>query len=291
MDTRVRGGEPVARGLVPVNGRRSRWTLLVRFLDSPGVKLVTRLVAAVTLGFFANLLSDASSDSGSLLELPVRLGWWIVLAPIGVAMLVFDLFSDLRSDRRSVEAERDAHRRSLGRIVDANERITATMLLLLAKSAQSANFNIHLFYGEEIDGRVALVKDRRAVYETEHFPANYALDHAYPDTDELVICDAFNRNEIQYEELPVTHPDRYNERIRTKVDPQISWVLACPMHVDNAQPAGVICAFGEQLVFADAAARRTFGSLLTLAGSVLSASRSLIQEERRDLERDPVAAR
>ena len=164
MDTRVRGGEPVARGLVPVNGRRSRWTLLVRFLDSPGVKLVTRLVAAVTLGFFANLLSDASSDSGSLLELPVRLGWWIVLAPIGVAMLVFDLFSDLRSDRRSVEAERDAHRRSLGRIVDANERITATMLLLLAKSAQSTNFNIHLFYGEEIDGRVALVgKDRRTM--------------------------------------------------------------------------------------------------------------------------------
>jgi hypothetical protein len=130
---------------------------------------------------------------------------------------------------------------------------------------------------------MARVKDRRLTYETEHFPANYASDHAFPDTDELVICDAFNRSEIRYEELPVTHPERYDERIKSKVDPQISWVLAAPMHVENGQPAGVICAFGEQRVFTNPVVRRNFESLLALAGSVLSASRSLIEDEQRDV--------
>jgi hypothetical protein len=269
----------------PIIGRRRR--IVAQLMDSPGVKLTTRLMAAVTLGYFVNVLSEASSNSRSIGELPARLGWWIILAPIGAAMLIFDLFSDLRSDRRTVEAERDAHLRSLRRVVDVNDRITAAVLLLLAKSGQSPNFNIHLFYRGDIGGRAALVKDRRLAYETEHFPANYALDHAFPDTDELVICDAFNFNEIRYEELPVTHPQRYNERIKSKVDPQISWVLAAPMHVENSQPAGVICAFGEQRVFADPVARRSFESLLALAGSVMSASRSLIEDEQRDV----VAAR
>lgn len=255
----------------------------IRLTDARGFRLTSRLIGAGTLGYFVNLLSDASANSTSLLELPARLGWWLALAPIGVAMLVFDLFSELRTDRRIAAAEREAHRRSLSRIVDANERITSSMLVLLAKAARSANFNIHLFYRQEVEDRTALVKDRRIVYETEHFPANFALDHAFPDADELVICDAFNNNQICYEELPVDHPERYNERIHDKVDPQISWVLACPMRVDNEQPAGVICAFGEERVFSDAAVRRNFGSLLALAGGVLSASRTLIRDEYRDL--------
>lgn len=118
----------------PITSRRRR--VAERVMDAPGVKLVTWLVAAVTLGYFVNVLSEASSNSRSIGELPARLGWWVVLAPIGVAMLIFDLFSDLRSDRRTVEAERDAHLRSLGRVVDVNDRITATVLLLLAKSGQ-----------------------------------------------------------------------------------------------------------------------------------------------------------
>lgn len=254
-----------------------------RIVDARGFRITSRLIGAVTLGYFVNLLSEASSNSQSFLELPARLGWWTALAPIGVAMLVYDLFSELRFDRKILAAERKAHRKSLARIVAANEHIVSSVLVLLAKSAHSPNFNLHLFYRQDMDGRTALVKERRLVYETEHFPANYALDHAFPDTDELVICDAFNADEIRYEELPIDHPSRYNDRIRGKVDPQISWVLACPMHVDNESPAGVICAFGEQRIFSDPATRRGFESLLTIAGGVLSTSRSLMRAERRDL--------
>jgi hypothetical protein len=253
-------------------------------MDARGFRLTSRLIGAMTLGYFVNLLSEASSNSRNFLELPARLGWWIALAPIGVAMLIYDLFSELRLDRKVLSAEREAHRKSLARIVAANDYIVSSVLDMLRKSPHSSNFNIHLFYREMIGDRVALVKERRLVHETEHFPANYALDHAFPDTDELVICEAFNSDEIRYEELPTDHPSRYNERIRGKVDPQISWVLACPMHVEHEQPAGVICAFGENRTFSDPLVRRVFESLLAAAGGVLSTSRGLISAECHDLD-------
>jgi hypothetical protein len=259
----------------------------LRLLDSPKFKLLVKVGAVLVLGFLVNIISNAVSESASIGDLPKKLGWWILLAPLGVTMLGLDFLGDLRGQRGILTASRAAHRDSLERVVQTNERVTASTIQLLARSTKyRVGLNIHLFHRQDVDGRTALVKDRKAVYETEHLPVNHTLDVAYPDTDELVICDSFNRDEIIYEALPPTHLDRYNERIRNKVDFRIGWVLACPMHNEHARPAGVICAFGERIVFHDEPSRRHFESLMSLAGDVLAAGRKLADQERRKADCD-----
>ena len=256
-------------------------------VDSAKFKLVVKIGAVLVLGFLVNVISNAVSESASVAELPSRLGWWILLAPIGVAMLMLDLLGDLRSQRGIVSADRAAHREALARIVAANERVTSSTIQLLAKSLRhKPGLNIHLFFREEINGRTALVKYRKVSYETEHLPVNHTLDTAYPDTDELVICDAFNRDETCWEMLPPTHAERYNERIKNKVDTRIGWVLASPMHVEHGRPEGIICAFGERTIFHDDASRRHFESLMSLAGDVLASGRLLAAQERNKADHD-----
>lgn len=266
---------------------RTAVTSRLSMVDSPRFKLFIKIGAVLVLGFLVNVISNAVSESASVAELPGRLGWWVLLAPIGVAMLALDLLGDLRGQRGILSADRAAHRESLTRIVEANERIATSTVQLLAKSLRHrTGLNIHLFFREELDGRTALVKYRKVMYETEHLPVNHTLDVAYPESDELVICDAFNRDETCWEILPPTHQERYNERIKNKVDTGIGWVLASPMHVENARPEGVICAFGERQIFHDDAGRRHFESLMSLAGDVLASGRVLAALEWERAGRD-----
>ncbi|MDF5755674.1 hypothetical protein [Spongiactinospora sp. TRM90649] len=196
-------------------------------------------------------------------------------------MLIFDLINDILTQRAAAAAERKAHLESLKRLKESNRQIILSLLQLIGRSPRRGNVNVHLFYADGVDGRTVLRKDRLVYYECEDLPLNHSLDIAYPDVDELVICDSYRGDEIIYEELPVTHPERYNARIKNKVDPQITWVLALPMHRENETPAGVLCAFGNKRVLAEAAVRRTFQGLAVGVTDVIVRLKVLETEEEK----------
>ncbi|WP_157383181.1 hypothetical protein [Nonomuraea coxensis] len=250
------------------------------------LRILLKISVPTTLGFFANLVANTVSDGQRLASVPGRLGWWNLLLPIGVALLIFDLMNDMLTRRAAATAERNAHLESLQRLRENNRQIISSLLQMVGRSPRRGNVNIHLFYAGSLDGRTVLRKDRLVYYECEDLPQNFSLDVAYPDTDELVICDSYRSDEILYEELPVTHPERYNARIRNKVDPQITWVLALPMHREDAAPAGVLCAFGNKRVLTDATTRRTFQSLAVGVTDVIVRLKALeLEEETRVTER------
>ncbi|WP_157548293.1 hypothetical protein [Nonomuraea candida] len=225
------------------------------------------------------MVANTVSDGQRLASVPGRLGWWNLLLPIGVALLIFDLVNDILTQRAAAAAERNAHLESLRRLKQSNQQVLSSLLHTMGRSPRRGNVNVHLFYADTLDDRRVLRKDRTVYYECEDLPLNYSLDVAYPDTDELVICEAYNNDEILYEELPVTHPERYNPRIKNKVDPQITWVLALPMHRDDDTPAGVVCAFGNKRVLSDPAGRRSFQSLAVGVAEVIVRLRALEREE------------
>lgn len=249
------------------------------------VRVLIKLSVPTTLGFFANLVANSVSDGQELSSVPGRLGWWNLLLPIGVALLIIDLVNDILTQRAAERAEKRAHSEVLRRLKDNNKQVIRSLLHLMGRSPKKGNANIHLFYSDTLNGRTVLRKDRSVYYECEDLPHNYSLDVAYPDTDELVICDSFNNDEIIYEELPPTHPERYNSRIKNKVDPQITWVLALPMHRDNDTPLGVLCAFGNKRVLSDSAMRRAFQGLAVGITDVIVRLKTLeLEEEKRASE-------
>ncbi|MEV0352083.1 hypothetical protein AB0H88_40500 [Nonomuraea sp. NPDC050680] len=193
--------------------------------------------------------------------------------------------NDILTQRAAAVAERNAHRQSLGRLKENNRQVISSLLQTMGRSPRRGNANVHLFYADTVGDRTVLRKDRLVHYECEDLPLNHSLDVAYVDTDELIICDSYKNDEIVYEELPVTHPERYNARIKNKVDPQISWVLALPMHRENDTPAGVLCAFGNKRVLSDDAIRRSFQSLAVGVTDVIVRLKALELEEERATER------
>ncbi|GAA5084764.1 hypothetical protein HNP84_010149 [Thermocatellispora tengchongensis] len=249
--------------------------------DSVALHILIKLSVPATLGFFANLVANTVSDGQKLASVPGRLGWWNLLLPLGVGLLIFDLMNDILTQRAAAAAERNAHLESLKRLKENNRQIISSLLQMIGRSPRRGNVNVHLFYADVLDGRRVLRKDRQVYYECEDLPHNYSLDVADPDTDELVICESFRSDEIVYEELPATHPERYNARIKNKVDPQITWVLAIPMHRENDAPVGVLCAFGNKRVLADAAVRRSFQSLAVGVTDVIVRLKAIEEEEER----------
>lgn len=232
-------------------------------------RILIKLSVPLTLGFFANLVANTVSDGHRLASVPGRLGWWNLLLPTGAALLILDLINDILTQRAAAAAERKAHLDSLVLLRENNRHIILSLLLLLAKSPRRGNVNVHIFHAARVNGKTALRKDRQVWYEYEDLPLNHSLDMAYPDTDELIICDSYNDDEIIYEELPTTHPERYNERIKNKVDPEITWVLAIPMHREDQTPAGILCAFGNKRVLSDVAVRRSFQGLAVVVADII----------------------
>ncbi|MFI6454084.1 hypothetical protein ACIBF6_21290 [Streptosporangium amethystogenes] len=243
------------------------------------LRVFIKLSVPMTLGFFANLVANAVSDGHRLASVPGRLGWWNLLLPTGAALLILDLINDILTQRAAAAAERKAHLESLTLLRENNRHIILSLLLLLAKSPRRGNVNIHIFHAARLNGKAVLRKDRQVWYEYEDLPLNHSLDLAHPDTDELIICDSYNNDEIIYEELPVTHPERYNERIKNKVDPGITWVLAIPMHREDQTPAGVLCAFGNRRVLSDGAARRSFQGLAVVVTDIIVRLKGLEREQ------------
>jgi len=229
-----------------------------------------RITNTVLLAFLINLVSAEVSAHTKWTDIPAHLGWWMLLIPISFVLLVLDYRSTERIELRV----RHEQRQVLLRFQELQAKTLKRLFELLAEAAlypkTEGSLNIHVFMSRRDDkGRFALVKDRRFFYEREHMPSNYSLDTVYPDEDKLIICEAFNQNTIMYREVSSAMVHSYNQRIKNKVDPAIHWVLACPLHVADGPPMGILCAFGARPFFKNDEALRYFEHLMIQASEIV----------------------
>lgn len=237
------------------------------WLNPPiSTKLTAKVLLTIFVGFIVNLISTAVSDGITLARLPEQLGWWMVLFPLALILVLYDVAVDVSVERSQLIAETKMRERTRIEVQRACTEMLQISTQVLVKSAifpkKTGPLNIHIFLRDRLDGRTILRKDREILCNMEEMPDNYTLDYVFPDTDELVICEAFNEDALRYEILPEDHLSRYNERIIRKVDPKIGWVLACPIHSDRGTPLGVVCAFGTRQFLPNETSRRIFQEIL-----------------------------
>lgn len=228
--------------------------------------LINTILSGLVVGVVANKLYSGEEWSSVF----GRLGWWHILVFAWFGVLIAEIFR-ARGTKTAVEklisVFRTHERKTAQQIIQHLLEILGTSIIYPLKSAP---LNIHLFLTDKIDGKIALIKDRSVAYEQDPMPHNNPLDYVFVEEDELVICESFRRDKIVYEELPSNHMERYNNRLRDKVDPSIAWVLACPLHVPNSQPLGVICCFGQRLFFKDENKRKYFEILLIRVAALIT---------------------
>ncbi|MFG1994442.1 hypothetical protein ACGFJ7_31160 [Actinoplanes sp. NPDC048988] len=237
------------------------------WLNPPvSTKLTAKVLLTILVGFMVNLISTAVSDGITLAKLPEQLGWWMILFPLALILVLYDVAVDVSGERSHLIAEARMQERSRIEVQSACEEMLQISTQVLVKSAlfprRSGPLNIHVFLRDQLEGRTILRKDREILCNVEEMPENYTLDYVFPDVDELVICEAYNQDALKYEVLPEDHLNRYNERISRKVDPKIGWVLALPIHSDHGKPLGVVCAFGTRRFFPNENSRRVFQEIL-----------------------------
>ncbi|GHU44670.1 hypothetical protein FACS1894190_16250 [Spirochaetia bacterium] len=82
---------------------------------------------------------------------------------------------------------------------------------------------------------------------------NFTYDGCRLNAKNIVMCKAYNTNQVIFENLPENHCDTYEDDIKEKIDPNIKWVLACPVWYKNhvKQPIGVVVIFGANAIVAD----------------------------------------
>jgi len=227
--------------------------------------LATSIITAVFVGILSNILFTGEKFFVAL----GRLGLWNLLLPLWLILVVLSV-TRTRKSRKDVDvAVADIRARFSELLLYTVNHLLELSAEAFVYSSKSARLNIHLFFRGEVEGKEALIKDRRFFFEQEKLPGNYSMDCAFPAEDELVICNSFNRDNLIYQELPATHVTKYNERIVDRVDPAVAWVLACPLHVQGRKPLGVICCFGSKLLFSDVAERNAFESVILQISEVI----------------------
>ena len=240
-----------------------RRTALWRVVDL-ALPALNSVVTGLLVGVFANKLFSGEPWTDILR----RLGWWHGLLFLWIVLLFLAGNAAWRrhsATNTAVDAICKKHQ-------DCAQGVISSLFAILGTSttypAKTSSLNIHLFLSQDVDGKQALVKARQYAYEQEAMPGNYSLDHAVPGEDELVICRAYLDDALVYQELPEDHLTRYNSRIKARIDPDLHWVLACPLHVPNDPPLGVICCFGAKPFFKSVAARRQFEQILLVVSQI-----------------------
>jgi hypothetical protein len=231
---------------------------------------IARTLNTVLMAFLINLVSAELSAGKRWGEIPGRLGWWTLLIPVCIALLVVD---HLVGEKIEAESRKELQRLH-ALFQDLQVKTVKRVFELLARSVMYPDtegpLNIHFFRTRTgQDGRFALVKDRRFYFEGDYLPSNYSMDVAYPDEDKLVICEAFNQDTIIYRDMDEAVTPKYNRRIQNRVDPQIRWVLACPLHVSESHPLGILCVFGSRSFFATQDAIHYFECLIIQASEMV----------------------
>jgi hypothetical protein len=238
------------------------------FLDR--ITPAARITNTILLAFIINLISTEVSAHTKWEDIPAKLGWWVLLIPTSLALLLLDYRSTERLDRRAHDEQ--ARLRLL--FQELQTKMLKHLFELMADAAlypkREGSLNMHVFLARpDINGRYALMKERRFYYEREHMPSNFSLDVVYPDEDNLVICDAYNRNTFAYKTFEGAAAHQYNPRLQGKVDPAIHWVLACPLHIDNKPPLGVLCAFGAKPFITSKESLRYFQDLMIKTSEIV----------------------
>jgi len=213
------------------------------------IDIILPLANTITTGIFIGLVANILYSGGDWSIIINRLGWWNLITPLWLILIILNIqrYSNIRKDEKNIKLE------ILEDFEKKREHIIENLFKILIDTTiyprKSASINVHIFFRGFIGSKKALIKDRRFSYEREQLPGNYPLDYVFPSEDNLVICDSFNRDTLLFEELPSDHMKNYNERIKNKVDANIKWVLACPLHNSGQEPLGVICCFGKLKFF------------------------------------------
>ena len=228
-----------------------------RFID-----ILLPLANTIITGIFVGLIANKLYGGEHWDKILIRLGWWNLIIPIWLSLIILTIYRSkkIRSEIKNTQLS------ILKDFENLAEFVVKNLFKLLVETAiypqKSAGLNIQIFFRGEVDGKKALIKDRRFFYEQERMPRNYPLDYAFPSEDNLVICDSFKKDTLVYEELSLDHMKRYNERIKDKIDLDIKWVLACPLHIPRQEPLGIVCCFGRKKFFKNDQQRRYFEAIL-----------------------------
>ena len=228
-----------------------------RFID-----ILLPLANTIITGIFVSLIANILYSGEDWSKILIRLGWWNVAIPIWLSLIILNIYRY----RKIRDEIKDTQLRILKDFKNLTELVVRNLFKLLIETAiypqKSASLNIHIFFRGIVNGKKALIKDRRFFYEQERLPMNYPLDYVFPSEDDLVICNSFKKDILVYEELPSDHMTRYNERIKDKIDSDIKWVLACPLHIPGQEPLGVVCCFGRKKFFKNDQQRKYFEVIL-----------------------------
>ena len=200
----------------------------------------TSVAAAITVGVWVNLLTN-EWNKATFLDALRNLGWknlWLGAAAISIALQVIP--PAVRS-RRATRAYIDLAKPTM-------QKVLALTISSVRSLYASVSVNGRYFYADTESGKDVLVREHDIYFETEAMPDEFGLDKVYVDTDNLVICRSFREKVSIYEVLPPDHINRYDPRIRGKIDPDQGWVLACPvLPLDQGpKPLGVVCLYGKR---------------------------------------------
>jgi len=208
-----------------------------KYLVTNMIAFLTPLISSLTIGAYVGLLTNMMiRDDVGWLEGMKRLGFQNIILVVWVVSLVV-LFIDRAKQNK--------------RISDKMHELISAVFPILCKSLEygrGRKINMHYYSHKFVKGEHILIKERDFSYESEFMPDNYPLETINVKNDNLVTSDAFNQRKNIYEELPPNHYTRYNARIKGNVDPNIRWVLACPLWFSKTgkEPDGMIVLFGTK---------------------------------------------
>jgi hypothetical protein len=114
--------------------------------------------------------------------------------------------------------------------------------------APRTRMNGRYFYAALQSDRRLLIRQEDIYYEGLPMPGEFGLESVdiERDAETIVICKSYIQRKPIYEVLSPELLDRYDPEIKSNIDPEQGWVLACPVIAKGRDPLGVICLYGEK---------------------------------------------
>jgi hypothetical protein len=211
----------------------------------PAVIAVVTVAGILAAGIWINLLTDEHAEPGdpSFLDAAANLGWTNLLLLAAIVCAVIQVVLPIVVRRRASSTYNKLASPTLNNILALTSKSVRAL-------APDTKVNGRFFYAENESGRDVLARADEIHFEADEMPAEFGLDKVYVDSDDLVICRSFKTGDPIYEVLPSDHMNRYDERIKSKIDPKQSWVLACPVFASERAKGrtrlGVVCLYGKE---------------------------------------------
>lgn len=129
---------------------------------------------------------------------------------------------------------------------EAINNLFKTACLFIKFPNDTPQINIHLYSYQKRQNEEYLQKERRFGYESERLSVDYSLEQCRIEAKNIIMCKAFKKNCVVFENLPENHISTYDSDIKDYIDKDIKWVLSCPIWINNDinKKSGVIVIFG-----------------------------------------------